>query len=137
MYCRTAWSIVGFAGAALLLFGLGTLWAQRPPEPARVVPQPPFMPGPMMGGPMHGRFTLAHASDKHIVVLDTATGKLYEAKPKDLLPYSELPKVGEPGRSPRGDGPDGRRRREEEERERKDREQLKRLDDARLRPDGK
>ncbi len=136
MHCRTVWSIAGFAGAALLLFGLGTLWAQRPLEQPRVVPQPPFMPGPMMGGPMHGRFTVAHASEKHIVVLDTVTGKLYEAKPKDLLPYPELPKVGEPGR-PRGDGPDGRRRREEEERKKEDREQLKRRDDARQRPEGK
>jgi hypothetical protein len=119
MCCRTTWSIAGLAGAALLLLGLGSMWAQRPLDAPRV-PQPPFGPGPGMGmGPHPGRFSVAHASEKRIVILDTATGKLYQAKESDLLPYADLPKFGEAGRPPRGDGRDrDRDRRREEDKER-------------------
>jgi hypothetical protein len=133
MHCRTVWSIAGCAGAGLLIFGLGTMWAQRPVEPPRPG-IPPFMQMPGFGGPMQGRFAVAHATEKRIVILDTATGKLYQAKESDLLPFSDLPKVGEPGRAPRGDGPDRPRRRNEEERERKDKAKLRELEDSRLRP---
>jgi hypothetical protein len=101
MSTRTIWSLAALAGVVLLVVGLGTLWAQ--------IPAPggfqPFMPGPMMGGAPHGRFTVAHASEKRIVILDTATGKLYQAKDADLLPISDLPKVGQPPRPPRDDAP--------------------------------
>jgi hypothetical protein len=127
MSCRTTWSIAGFAGAALLLVGLGTMWAQRPLDAPRV-PQPPFMPGPGLGmGPHPGRFAVAHASEKRIVILDTATGKLYQAKESDFLPYADLPKFGDGGRPPRGDGRERERRREE------DKEKLKEPGEVRLR----
>jgi hypothetical protein len=76
-------------------------------------------------GPHPGRFTVAHASEKRIVILDTATGKLYQAKESDLLSYADLPKFGEAGPRPRGDGRDrDRERRRDEGKERvKEREE--------------
>jgi hypothetical protein len=121
MNARTFWSFAGLGGAGLLLLGLGTLWAQFPAPPQ------PFMPGPGFG-PAHGRFTVAHASEKRIVILDTATGKLYQAKESDLLPFSDLPKVGESGRPARGNGAPRPRGREV------DKAKLKEVDEAPRRP---
>jgi len=47
---------------------------------------------PFVGGGQVGRFVVAHASDKQIVILDTTSGKLYRATEKDFLKYSDLPK---------------------------------------------
>jgi hypothetical protein len=110
---RTVCSIAGLLGTGCLLIGLGALWAQRPDRP-RIVqsqPQPPFMHGPMMMGPHAARFVAAHATEKRIVVLDSATGKLYQAKESDLLPISSLPKFDQPPPPPPGDER-GRPRRE-------------------------
>jgi len=46
---------------------------------------------PFFGGQV-GRFVVAHATDKQIVILDTTTGKLYKATEKDFAKFSDLPK---------------------------------------------
>jgi hypothetical protein len=66
----------------VLLFSIGVVPAQRPPIPM----MPGFPPQP-------GRFVVAHATDKRIVVLDTATGRLYKAGEDDLKKMSDLPKL--------------------------------------------
>ena len=48
---------------------------------------------PFFGGGQVGRFVVAHASDKQIVILDTTSGKLYKATEKDFQKYSDLPKI--------------------------------------------
>jgi hypothetical protein len=42
-----------------------------------------------------GRFTVAHASADAVLVLDTATGKVYKAGKDDFKKMSELPKIEE------------------------------------------
>jgi multidrug efflux pump subunit AcrA (membrane-fusion protein) len=37
-----------------------------------------------------GRFQLVRATDEEVVLLDTTTGKLYRATPKEYLPFAEL-----------------------------------------------
>jgi hypothetical protein len=70
----------------------------------RSVPAQPRGPGggwPEVGMPAQvGRFVVAHATDKQIVVLDTVTGTLYRATESDLHKASEIPRVKMPGMPP-------------------------------------
>lgn len=140
MKSRIVWSIFGL----IVLAGLGlmvtvtTSSAQPRPEMVR----------PAFGPPSQtGRFTVAHATDARIVILDTVTGQLYSATPEDFKKIRELPKVpefgqprpfdreGRDGRRPEGrerEDKDGRRppRRDEERRDEEQRDN-KRRDDRR------
>jgi hypothetical protein len=82
---RIVWPITALVGLVILAVGISTVPAQ---------------PRPGMGGMMFGqvgRFAVAHASDKQIIVLDTTTGKLYKATESDYLKASAIPKVETPG----------------------------------------
>lgn len=81
---RIVWPIVGVLGLLALLIAFNTTSAQPKPGMTWV---PPGI------APPSGRFTVAYHSEKTIVVLDTATGKLYKATDKDFLPLSKLPKL--------------------------------------------
>jgi hypothetical protein len=60
-----------------LMFGLSQSAAQRE-EPPR---GQPLFPGPV------GRFVVARSNPSEIVVLDTVTGELYSAGPRDIKAY--------------------------------------------------
>jgi hypothetical protein len=82
---RIVWPITALVGLVILAVGISTVPAQ---------------PRPGMGGMMFGqtgRFAVAHASDKQIIILDTTTGKLYKATESDYLKASAIPKVETPG----------------------------------------
>jgi hypothetical protein len=102
---RVTYLIAGLTGLMLLIAGVSTLAAQRPPFPL----QPPGM---MMGGfgPQHGRFSVAFASATKVLILDTSTGKVYHVKEADFLDSAKLPKMEVPP-TPRfpGEGEKGRR----------------------------
>jgi hypothetical protein len=87
------WPITALVGLVILAVGISTVPAQ--PQPG--------MSGMMFG--QVGRFVVAHASEKEIIILDTTTGKLYRATDSDFKKASELPKVTRPtgpgGISPR------------------------------------
>ncbi len=73
------------------------------------------MMGPMPGsGPAPGRFVVAFSSATRIVVLDSATGKLYQAKESDFLDIANLPKVDQPPPPPRREDRPRERPREED-----------------------
>jgi hypothetical protein len=79
-----------------------------------VLAQPGGLPGKPGGGyypadmpAQVGRFVVAHASDKQIVILDTVTGKLYRATDSDFHKASEIPKVKMPGMPPFAPDPRG------------------------------
>jgi hypothetical protein len=81
---RIVWPLAALLGLVILAIWISNI----PAQPGR---PPAGMPG--FAG-MPGRFAVAHANDKQIIILDTATGKLYRATDKDILKYSELPKTG-------------------------------------------
>jgi hypothetical protein len=87
---KGAWIIAGGLLVGGLIFGLSHLWAQRFGPP----------PGPGMGGGV-GRYQVVSTSAKTIIVIDTATGDLYRATPKDVKSISSRPKA-----MPRGFGDD-------------------------------
>jgi hypothetical protein len=80
------WPVAGLLGLAILAVCFSTLPAQQRE------PMPPWM---MMPG-QTGRYVVAHASEKQIVILDTTSGKLYKATSEDYRKYSELPKMEMP-----------------------------------------
>ena len=49
------------------------------------------MPG--MPGPMPGRFVVAHASARQVLVLDTTTGQVYRVPSDDFKSASDLPRM--------------------------------------------
>src|SRR4051794_32457893 len=75
---------IALAGAAVgaLLMGLAPLGAQRAADPR-----------PAETGV--GRFQVVRVVDQEIVLLDTATGELYAAGPKDVKPHTARPQVAE------------------------------------------
>jgi hypothetical protein len=81
MYHRIVWPIAGLLGVAILALSIRTLPGQGPG------------PMPYMMGQV-GRFVVAHATEKQIVILDTSTGQLYKASSDDFKKFSELPKTG-------------------------------------------
>jgi len=75
---------VGVLGLGLLVLGF-----------TRSSAQPPM--GGFGGGfgfTQTGRFTVAHAMPSQVLILDTATGQVYQAKSGDFKKMSELPRVG-------------------------------------------
>jgi hypothetical protein len=80
---RTAGIVVGSIALGLLLVGLSYLWAQRggPPD-VRV-----------LSGDV-GRYQVVRATGDIIILLDTTTGDLYYANPKDIKPYNSRPHNG-------------------------------------------
>ncbi len=83
MVHRIVWPITALVGLIILAVGIST------------VPAQPGM-GMMYGMPQVGRFVVAHASEKQIIILDTTTGKLYKATDADFKKASEMPKVEMP-----------------------------------------
>jgi hypothetical protein len=76
------WITLALLLAGLTVFGLSNLGAQRPPLPG-------------MGGfgfPEVGRYQAVRATDDSIILIDTTTGELYRATPRDIKPFSERPK---------------------------------------------
>jgi hypothetical protein len=75
------WIIVAAFLGGFLLFGLSQAVAQRgfgePRSPDRPV----------------GRFQVVHVADGEIILLDTATGDLYAAQPRDVKPYNTRPRL--------------------------------------------
>jgi hypothetical protein len=82
---RIVWLVVG--GLALV-----ALWALIKPASAQRDGGFGF---PLLRA---GRFTVAHASADAVLVLDTATGKVYKAGKDDFKKMSELPKIEEGAR---------------------------------------
>jgi hypothetical protein len=76
---RIVWPVVALLGLVFLAIGISTVLAQWPPQQNFFGVQP-------------GRYSVAHATAKEIVILDTGTGKLYKATESDFLKYSELRK---------------------------------------------
>src|SRR5438093_11567064 len=73
---KNAFILGGAIVLGFLVLGLTQALAQRyPPDP----------PGP--GGPV-GRFQVVRANADVIVLLDTKTGDLYSALPRDIRPYN-------------------------------------------------
>jgi hypothetical protein len=87
---RIVWPIAGLLGVAILALSIRFLPAQGPM---------PYMMGQV------GRFVVAHATEKQIVILDTSTGQLYKASSDDFKKFSELPKVGTPYQPDKDKGP--------------------------------
>ena len=85
---RIVWPVAGLLGLVLLAVGISTV-------PAQVRPMPFLAPRQV------GRFVVAHATEKQIIILDTTTGKLYKAGRDDFQKYSDLPKIGDAHAVPR------------------------------------
>jgi len=98
---KSVWAI----GAVILLVGGALVVAQLAAQPR--FPRPDSM--PFMGPVQVGRYTVVKVegsgSDIKILLLDTATGTLYQANDNDLKKYSELGKMGGPPRPPAIDVP--------------------------------
>jgi hypothetical protein len=95
---RLTFLLASMAGVLLLIAAVSTLSAQRTPFNGQ-----PMM-GPMPGfGPAQGRFVVAFSSAARIVVLDSATGKLYQARESDFLDIANLPKLDQPPPPPQRD----------------------------------
>ena len=56
--------------------------------------QPPFRPEPRPNDQGIGRFQVVQVVEREIIILDTATGDLYAAGPKDIKPFSTKPVTG-------------------------------------------
>src|SRR5438094_3683765 len=56
--------------------------------------QPPFRPEPRPNDQGIGRFQVVQVVEREIIILDTATGDLYAAGPKDIKPFSTKPVIG-------------------------------------------
>jgi hypothetical protein len=110
---RIVWPITALVGLVILAVGIST------------VPAQPGVPMYGMAGQV-GRFVVAHASEKQVIILDTTTGKLYRATDSDFKKASELPKVGMPNMGPRGGRPQDfeKKIKEFEEKKRKEFEKL-------------
>ena len=76
---KGVWIIAGGLLVGGLIFGLSHLWAQR------------FGPPPMPGGGV-GRYQVVSSSAQAIIIIDTATGDLFKATPKDVKPFASRPK---------------------------------------------
>jgi hypothetical protein len=117
---RILWPAVGVLGLLALAFVIGSAYAQRivGGGGAAGVGIGPF-------GPVPGRFMVAHASAEAVLILDTATGQVYKAVPKDFKKASELPKVEDGLRWPATKDrpvPKEREKEEGDERPRKERD---------------
>jgi hypothetical protein len=84
---KGAWITVGLFCAGVVLFSLANAFAQRGERPGAG-------PGPGIGmgfGPV-GRYSVVSVSTDSIVLLDTVTGDLYKASPRDIKNYSDRPR---------------------------------------------
>lgn len=107
MQSRWLWPIVGAAAVVVVVASYSG--AQRPERP-----DGPPMGGPFGPGPAAGRYVVAHGSATQVLILDTATGRVYKVTEKEFKPSSELPRVFEGPRPPFRDGPRDRPIRREE-----------------------
>jgi hypothetical protein len=84
---RAFWPLLGFLLLAGLIVGLTLGNAQ------------PFRDGPAPGmdrsGPP-GRWVVARVKEHSLILLDTATGDLFEARDADIKPYSERHRTAPP-----------------------------------------
>jgi hypothetical protein len=76
------WTALAGAAVGALLMGLAPLAAQRVAEPR-----------PNDAG--IGRFQVVRVVEQEIVLLDTTTGDLYSAGPKDVKPHTARPQVAD------------------------------------------
>jgi len=85
---RIVWPILGVLGLGLLVLGFNSLSARQPGGGG-------FggFGGFGMGPP--NRFVVAHATPSQVLILDTTTGQVYQAKSGDFKKMSELPRMGE------------------------------------------
>jgi hypothetical protein len=83
---RIVWPIAALLGLIVLVVGISNVPAQRFGGGAMYSPYPP----------QPGRFAVAHATATRVIILDTATGKLYRATEDDFSKMSDLPKFGMP-----------------------------------------
>jgi hypothetical protein len=74
----------GLLSVGALILGTSLL-AQLPQVPDRGVRE---------GGV--GRFQVVRSNDSVIILLDTATGDLYNAVPSDIKPYANRPRIPQP-----------------------------------------
>lgn len=123
---RIVWVSGGAAALFALLAVIGTIEAQRQPQPGGGAGGMGGGMGMGFGGPQVGRFVVVPLAGRPlrggdgpaIVLLDTATGKLYRATEKDFLSASDLPKIGEGGmrffQGGKG-GPFGRKKEDDED----------------------
>jgi hypothetical protein len=112
---RIVWSIAALIALAVLVASFTSLPAQREPGPGQF----------MRGGPVSvpGRFAVAHAKDKQVLVLDTFTGQVYRAEPEDFKKMSQLPRFdGPPVARPFGGDKDRPRPRDDRDDKRDDRD---------------
>src|SRR4051794_28567235 len=80
---RATYLAGGLIALAVLVVGFAHLSAQRFPGPEAI------------GGA--GRYVVACSSPDVIILLDTATGDLYNATPREIKPYASRPRPGGPG----------------------------------------
>jgi hypothetical protein len=74
---KTAWIVILLAAAALIVFGRVTSFAQRDFRGQGSASE-------------IGRYRAVNVSHGEIILLDTATGNLFTAGPKDIKPHSAL-----------------------------------------------
>jgi hypothetical protein len=83
-------TITGLIVLAVLIVGMAQLNAQRP-GPREEGPPAAARPGFFPAGPV-GRYMVARLDGSNIILLDTTTGDLYVATPKDFKKFSERPR---------------------------------------------
>src|SRR5437660_1146216 len=67
--------------AASVVIGLSPTWAQHG-----------FRTDQPTGDGAVGRYIVVNVSDAEVIIMDTASGDLYSAKPKDVKPYEARPR---------------------------------------------
>jgi hypothetical protein len=96
-----AWILGGVLAAGLVGFGLAQALAQRGDGPRNP-------PGPGFG---IGRFQYVRSDGASVILLDTVTGDLFEAKFSDIKSYKDRPR---PSADPVGPPPDDSRERDKD-----------------------
>ena len=82
MFHKKVWLTAGAILLGLAIVGISYVYAQ-----------PPFRPEPRPNDQGIGRFQVVQVVEREIILLDTVTGELYVAGPKDIKPFSTKPPV--------------------------------------------
>src|SRR5216684_6292103 len=80
MFHKKAWFTAGAILLGLIIAGISYVSAQ-----------PPFRPEPRPNDQGIGRFQVVQVVEREIIILDTVSGDLYAAGPKDIKPFSTKP----------------------------------------------
>jgi hypothetical protein len=78
---KNAWIVAGSVVVGFLLLGLAQVFAQRFPSDERTAS-------------VVGRYQVVRATADAVLLLDTVTGDLYMAAPRDIKPYDSRPRGG-------------------------------------------